>query len=194
MAPKKIVKNNNKVKPAKQENVKEGTFEKPKLKKAQTIKRAIEEPKLETVSLKAHAFEKQPQDIPDENRTTVRVGKCLDTQIESKEEEKAIKKVIKKKKKKQPSEKIAPPEEEDGVPEPEPVEEMEIEKPTEEPDLPPAPTEKSAPEPKPKEDAPNGPKTTKNGLEKPKPKPYACYISGFGQILLREPHTARARV
>merc|ERR1711874_954187 len=82
VAPKKIVKDNinNKVKPAKKENVEEGTFEKPKLKKAQTIKRAIEEPKLETVSLKAHAFEKQPQDIPDENGTKVRVGRCLETQ------------------------------------------------------------------------------------------------------------------
>ena len=41
VAPKKIVKDNNKAKPAKKENVEEGTFEKPKLKKAQTIKRAI---------------------------------------------------------------------------------------------------------------------------------------------------------
>merc|ERR1711971_286097 len=71
VAPKKISKDNNKVKPAKKQNLEEGTFEKPKLKKAQTIKRAIEEPKLETVSLKAHAFEKQPQDIPEENRTGV---------------------------------------------------------------------------------------------------------------------------
>merc|ERR1712083_1142692 len=128
----------NKVKPAKKENLEEGTFEKPKLKKAQTIKRAIEEPKLETVSLKAHAFEKQPQDIPDENGSKVRVGRCLETQVEHKEEEETSKKVIKKKKKKQPSEKISQPEEEDAVPEPEPVEEMEIEKPTKEENLPPA--------------------------------------------------------
>merc|ERR1712203_1263676 len=92
VTPKKVVKDDKKVKPAKKENLEEGTFEKPKLKKAHTIKRAIEEPKLETVSLKAHAFEKQPQEIPDENRTTVRVGKCLDTQIEHKEEEKTSKK------------------------------------------------------------------------------------------------------
>merc|ERR1711874_253443 len=52
--------------PKKEQPSEEGTFEKPKLKKSQTIKRAIEEPKLETVSLKSHAFEKSPQDNPEE--------------------------------------------------------------------------------------------------------------------------------
>merc|ERR1712032_1097931 len=173
---KKVVKDDNKVKPAKKENLEEGTFEKPKLKKAQTIKRAIEEPKLETVNLKAHAFEKQPQDIPNENGSKARVGRCLETQIEHKEEEETSKKVIKKKKKKQPSERISQPEEEDAVAEPEPVEEMEIEKPIKEEDIPPpakdTPPEKSVRQQKPKEDLPTEPKTTKNGIDsKVKPKP-----------------------
>merc|ERR1712223_41783 len=91
--------------PKKEQPTEEGTFEKPKLKKSQTIKRAIEEPKLETVSLKSHAFEKSPQDNPEEMRTRIRVARGLDIQIDGKEEEKNIKKVVKKKKKKQPSEK-----------------------------------------------------------------------------------------
>merc|ERR1711913_105010 len=47
-----------KPKPAKKEPLEEGTFEKPALRKAKTVKREIEEPKLEKVTLKAHAFEK----------------------------------------------------------------------------------------------------------------------------------------
>merc|ERR1712223_607169 len=83
-----------KAQPPKREPVEEGTFEKPKLKKSQTVKRAIEEPKLETVSLKSHAFEKSPQDNPEEMRTMIRIARGLDIQIDGKEEEKNIKKVV----------------------------------------------------------------------------------------------------
>merc|ERR1712156_354867 len=87
----------------KEQPAEEGTFEKPKLKKSQTIKRAIEEPKLEMVSLKSHAFEKSPQDNPEEMRTMIMVARGLDIQIDSKEEDKITRKIVKKKKKKQPS-------------------------------------------------------------------------------------------
>merc|ERR1712013_464975 len=70
--------------PKKEHPAEDGTFEKPKLKKSQTIKRAIEEPKLEMVSLKSHAFEKSPQDNPEEMRTMIRVARGLDIQIDSK--------------------------------------------------------------------------------------------------------------
>ena len=55
----------------------EGTFEKPALRKAKTVRREIEEPKLEKVILKAHAFEKDPQDTPEEMTTQVIMGKPL---------------------------------------------------------------------------------------------------------------------
>merc|ERR1711933_569380 len=55
-----------KPKSVKKEPLEEGTFEKPALRKAKTVRREIEEPKLEKVTLKAHAFEKDPQDSPEE--------------------------------------------------------------------------------------------------------------------------------
>merc|ERR1711963_536405 len=106
----------------KEQPAEEATFEKPKLKKSETIKRAIEEPKLETVRLKSHAFEKSPQDNPEEMRTMIMVARGLDIQIDSKEEEKMTRKIVKKKKKKQPS--TAEQAEEAAAPGPEPAEEV----------------------------------------------------------------------
>merc|ERR1712105_128602 len=48
----------------------DGTF-KPKLKKSETVKRQIEEAKLEEVKLKHHEFENIPQTPPDEALTNV---------------------------------------------------------------------------------------------------------------------------
>ena len=66
-----------KPKSVKKEPLEEGTFEKPALRKAKTVRREIEEPKLEKVTLKAHAFEKDPQDTPEDMTTQVIMGKPL---------------------------------------------------------------------------------------------------------------------
>merc|ERR1712223_1221682 len=79
--------------------VEEGTFEKPALRKATTVKREIEEPQLETVTLKSHAFEKDPQDTPEEMSAKVIMGKPL--KILTQETEEKQRNVVKKKKKKQ---------------------------------------------------------------------------------------------
>ena len=79
----------------------EGTFVKPKLKKAETVKREILDVKLETVNLKSHAFEKQPQAIPEEMKTKLTLGKPL-PDLKDDIKDKKEPKVLKKKKKKQP--------------------------------------------------------------------------------------------
>merc|ERR1712032_838378 len=90
-----------KPKPLKKEPLEEGTFEKPALRKAKTVKREIEEPKLEKVTLKAHAFEKDPQDTPEEMTTQVKMGKLLANLTEETQKKKETIVVKKKKKKKQ---------------------------------------------------------------------------------------------
>merc|ERR1712008_534181 len=62
---------------SKKEIVEEETFQKPKLRKTEVLKHAIVETKLESVPLKAHAFEKEPQDVPDEMTTLLKLGKPL---------------------------------------------------------------------------------------------------------------------
>ena len=79
--------------------VEEGTFEKPALRKATTVKREIEEPQLETVTLKSHAFEKDPQDTTEEMSAKVIMGKPL--KILTQETEEKQRNAVKKKKKKQ---------------------------------------------------------------------------------------------
>ena len=85
-------------KPTKKEAEEEGTFIKPALRKSAPVKREIKDAKLETVSLKSHAFEKMPLDVPREMMSNVRLGKPLPS-LKEKEKDQKENKVIKKKKK-----------------------------------------------------------------------------------------------
>merc|ERR1712013_830162 len=87
-----------------------------KLKKAERVQRTWDDAGLETVDLKHHEFERPPQDPESEGKSTVKLGKALECDLDDKEEK------PKKKKKKQKK---------DG--EPEEVEEMEEEEPKNEP-------------------------------------------------------------
>ena len=69
-----------------------------KLRKAETVKRNIEQPKLEEVQLKHHAFELKPKDVLNEEKGSVRLGMPLKS-IKDNEEE-TNKKSSKRKKKK----------------------------------------------------------------------------------------------
>merc|ERR1712226_902358 len=78
----------------------DGTF-KPKLKKSETVKRQIEEAKLEEVKLKHHEFENIPQTPPDEALTNVIMSKPItiqtdETDTKVKGKKKTIKTKIKK--------------------------------------------------------------------------------------------------
>merc|ERR1712013_939102 len=161
----KVSKNGeDKAKPAKKEPVEAGTFEKPALRKATPVKRELEEAKLEKVILKAHAFEKDPQDTPGEMPAKVKVGKPLKVLTSDETEKKKDTAVVKKKKKKQPLEKTIQPEENNDVPEAEPVDFMEADKPIKEPDIAP---ESVAVEPPPeKVEHPKEPKEAKKSVDK----------------------------
>merc|ERR1711874_248381 len=87
-----------------------------KLKKAERVQRTWDDAGLETVDLKHHEFERPPQDPESEGKSTVKLGKALECDLDEKEEK------TKKKKKKQ--KKDEEPEEEE---EEEKVEEVEEE-------------------------------------------------------------------
>ena len=97
-------------KPTKKEAEEEGTFIKPALRKSAPVKREIKDAKLETVSLKSHAFEKMPLDVPCEMMSNVKLGKPIPS-LKDKEKYQKENKVIKKKKKKTSLEK---PQEDDA--------------------------------------------------------------------------------
>merc|ERR1712179_296159 len=69
----------------------DGTF-KPKLKKSETVKRRIEETKLEEIQLKHHAFENVPQTPSDEAVTNVQMYKPISIQTDKTNDEKTNKK------------------------------------------------------------------------------------------------------
>merc|ERR1711892_1351519 len=74
-----------------------------KLKKAEPIKRPIAEHKLETVQLKHHEFENQPQEPAEENLSSIRLSTALKQRDEENNDKvKSKKKVLKKKQKKTP--------------------------------------------------------------------------------------------
>merc|ERR1712123_435315 len=74
-----------------------------KLKKAEPIRRQITEPKLETVQLKHHEFENQPQEPAAEHPTGIRLTVALKQMNEETDDKvKSKKKVLKKKQKKTP--------------------------------------------------------------------------------------------
>merc|ERR1712013_165745 len=66
-----------------------------KLKKAERVQRTWDDAGLETVDLKHHEFERPPQDPESEGKSTVKLGKALECDLDDKEEK------PKKKKKKQ---------------------------------------------------------------------------------------------
>merc|ERR1712203_197923 len=61
----------------------DGTFSKPKLKKAEAVKRHVEELRLEKVHLKHHQFENEPQVPVEEEKTRIRVSAPLSLSIEN---------------------------------------------------------------------------------------------------------------
>merc|ERR1712123_535271 len=74
-----------------------------KLKKAEPIRRSITEHKLETVQLKHHEFENQPQEPAEENLSSIRLSTALKQRDEENNDKvKSKKKVLKKKQKKTP--------------------------------------------------------------------------------------------
>jgi len=67
-------------------------FGKMKLKKTETVKRTWEDPGMQNVELKHHEFEKVPQDIEPEGKSSVTLGESLDKDIEIKERKRSKKK------------------------------------------------------------------------------------------------------
>ena len=86
-------------------------FSKSRLKKAETVKREVDGPKMETVDLKHHEFENEPQDTIPEEKTNLKLGKPI-------KEIDANKKVKKKKKVKseEPSNRETDTGDEDDIP------------------------------------------------------------------------------
>merc|ERR1712098_702762 len=78
-----------------------------KLKKAERVQRTWDDAGLETVELKHHEFERPPQDPTSEGKSTVKLGKALECDIDDKEE--------KPKKKKKKQKKDEEPEEEEEM-------------------------------------------------------------------------------
>ena len=79
--------------PAKEEpKEEEAPFGKIKLKKSERVQRTWDDGGLEQVDLKHHEFENTPQDVQPENRSTIKLGKVLDCDIEEKEEKSKKKK------------------------------------------------------------------------------------------------------
>merc|ERR1711909_30469 len=68
-----------------------------KLKKSERVQRTWEDPKMETVKLAHHEFEKAPQDIEPEGKSAVKLGKSLEVDLDLKEDKEKEKKKKKKK-------------------------------------------------------------------------------------------------
>merc|ERR1712037_1035570 len=82
----------------------DGTFSKPKLKKSEAVKRAVEGPKMEKVQLKHHEFENEPLSPVEEEKTSIRVSAPLSLSIENIDNQKTKSKTRKIKKKTTPDE------------------------------------------------------------------------------------------
>merc|ERR1712037_366453 len=80
----------------------DGTFSKPKLKKSEAVKRAVEGPKMEKVQLKHHEFENEPLSPVEEEKTSIRVSAPLSLSIENIDNQKTKSKTRKIKKKTTP--------------------------------------------------------------------------------------------
>merc|ERR1739842_265510 len=74
--PKKIVKKKPSARPKEEPKEEEPPFAM-KLKKAERVQRTWEDPKMETVKLAHHEFEKAPQDIEPEGKSAVKLGQSL---------------------------------------------------------------------------------------------------------------------
>merc|ERR1712041_36100 len=71
-----------------------------KLKKAERVQRTWEDPKMETVKLAHHEFEKAPQDIEPEGKSAVKLGQSLECDLNIKDDKEGKDKKKKKKKSK----------------------------------------------------------------------------------------------
>merc|ERR1712012_1018644 len=78
----------------------DGTFSKPKLKKAEAVKRHVEEPRLEKVHLKHHQFENEPQVPVEEETSLMKVSAPLSLSLDNLEKQNGTRSKIRKVKKK----------------------------------------------------------------------------------------------
>merc|ERR1711933_690393 len=97
--PKKIVKKKPSVKPKEEPKEEEAPFAM-KLKKTERVQREWKDPEMETVKLAHHEFEKAPQPVEPEGKSTVKLGQPLEIQDGGDDDEDSQKKKKKKKKKK----------------------------------------------------------------------------------------------
>merc|ERR1711972_996606 len=98
--PKKIAKKKPSVKPKEEPKEEEPPFAM-KLKKTERVQREWKDPEMETVKLAHHEFEKAPQPVEPEGKSTVKLGEPLEIQDGGDDDEDSKKKKRKKKKKKE---------------------------------------------------------------------------------------------
>merc|ERR1711974_546129 len=96
--PKKIVKKKPSVKPKEEPKEEEAPFAM-KLKKTERVQREWKDPEMETVKLAHHEFEKAPQPVEPEGKSTVKLGQPLEIEGGGNDDEDSQKKKRKKKKK-----------------------------------------------------------------------------------------------
>merc|ERR1712233_69792 len=97
--PKKIVKKKPSTRPKEEPKEEEAPFAM-KLKKTERVQREWKDPEMETVKLAHHEFEKAPQPVEPEGKSTVKLGQPLEVEVGGDADEDSEKKKKKKKKKK----------------------------------------------------------------------------------------------
>merc|ERR1712226_1794050 len=96
--PKKIVKKKPSTRPKEEPKEEEAPFAM-KLKKTERVQREWKDPEMETVKLAHHEFEKAPQPVEPEGKSTVKLGQPLGVEVGGDDDEDSEKKKKKKKKK-----------------------------------------------------------------------------------------------